>query len=54
VIAHFLHGDTKQRRRVYRLVERGKLPHFMAVARMTKRIVVEDVSPLPHATYNSL
>lgn len=27
-IAHFLYGDKKHRRKVYRLVEGRKLPHF--------------------------
>jgi excisionase family DNA binding protein len=27
-IAHYLYGDKKHRRKVYRLVEAGKLPHF--------------------------
>jgi excisionase family DNA binding protein len=27
-IAHFLYGHEKHRRRVYRLVEAGRLPHF--------------------------
>lgn len=27
-IAHFLYGDGKRRRKVYRLVEANKLPHF--------------------------
>jgi hypothetical protein len=27
-IAHFLFGDAKERRKVYRLVEAEKLPHF--------------------------
>ena len=27
-IAHFLYGDKKHRRKVYRLVDAGKLPHF--------------------------
>ena len=27
-IAHFLYGNKKHRRKVYRLAEAGKLPHF--------------------------
>jgi hypothetical protein len=36
-IAHFLYGDDKHRRRVYRLVEAGKLPHFRLGATICSR-----------------
>jgi excisionase family DNA binding protein len=36
-IAHFLHGHRKHRRKVYRLVEAGKLPHFRLGANICSR-----------------
>jgi len=55
-IAHFLYGDKKHRRRVYRLVETGKLPHFKLGASVCSRKSVllkwirnqEGIAPVHH------
>ncbi len=36
-IAHFLYGDKKHARKVFRLVEAGKLPHFRLGANICSR-----------------